>query len=435
MKQKRAILLLGLIIILSGWWITQGNSRVQPEAGVLDVWATWGEDPERLQAFFERYSQSSGVPIRVTTQVRSDVLIEALIAADQPDLVILSNADLVKSYDQQGLIEPLNGWIELTGIDLEDIYPAPLKLCQSPDGGYLCLPWGGDVEALFWNKDLFKAAGLDPERPPQTMEELVEYAGRLTRRDVDGELSQVGFIPDLPHSHAELYAGMFGTAFDHDDASGLVIDSQPLDDALNWQKQFYNFYTPEEIEDFVAAFTPYMTSSHPLYAERRMSCQQCHRSSAIQNKKIPARGFYEGRVVMVVDGQWLLGSKGLSHDQRQVNYGMAPFPTPADHPGRSNTVVVQGPVVIIPAGAVDKQAAAQLLAWMTSPEILAEAAYANSFLPTSRTAAQDARFQQVPNFEVFMDLLANTGSRNVLTTAVREDLNQALSHIEEALRR
>jgi ABC-type glycerol-3-phosphate transport system substrate-binding protein len=265
MKQKRAILLLGLIIILSGWWITRGNSRVQPEAGVLDVWATWGEDPEWLQAFFERYSQSSDVPVRVTTQVRSDVLKEALTAADQPDLVILSNADLVKSYDQQGLIEPLDGWIELTGIDLEDFYPAPLKLCQSPDGGYLCLPWGADVEALFWNKDLFKAARLDPER--------------------------------------------------------------------------------------------------------------------------------------------------------------------------SHTVVIQGPVVIIPAGAVDKEAAAQLLAWMTSPEILAEAAYAHSFLPTSRTAAQDARFQQIPNFAVFMDLLANTESRNVLTTAVREDLNQALGRIEEALRR
>jgi len=43
MKQKRAILLLGLIIILSGWWITQGNSSAQPEMGALDVWATWVE--------------------------------------------------------------------------------------------------------------------------------------------------------------------------------------------------------------------------------------------------------------------------------------------------------------------------------------------------------------------------------------------------------
>jgi spermidine/putrescine-binding protein len=54
--------------------------------------------------------------------------------------------------------------------------------------------------------------------------------------------------------------------------------------------------------------------------------------------------------------------------------------------------VVQGPVLIIPAGAMDKEAAANLLAWMMSPEILAEAAYANSLLPASRTSAQDPRF-------------------------------------------
>ena len=267
------------------------------------------------------------------------------------------------------------------------------------------------------------------------MEEVVAYAAKLTLRNAQGELGQVGFIPDFPHSHAGLYAWMLGGVFESTRGAELAIHTQPLADAMNWQTQFYNLYTPEEIEDFVAAFTPYMSSSHPLYAERRMSCQQCHRSSAIQKKKIPASGFYESRVAMMVDGQWLLGVKGLSQEQRPVNYGVAPFPAPAAHPERANSTVVQGPAVIIPAGAVDKQAAAQLLAWMTSPEILADAAYANSFLPTSRTAAQDARFQRVPNFEVFMDLLAHAGSKNVPTTAVRPDLNQALGRIEEALLR
>ena len=78
------------------------------------------------------------------------------------------------------LVEPLDPWIQAAGIDLDDFYPASLAQCETPDGMTLCLPWGCDVYALFWNKDLFKAAGLDPERPPQTMEELVEYADKLT---------------------------------------------------------------------------------------------------------------------------------------------------------------------------------------------------------------------------------------------------------------
>jgi len=60
---------------------------------------------------------------------------------------------------------------------LDDIFEAPLGQCKY-QGYYYCLPWGTDTYALFWNKDLFEDAGLDPDRPPQTMEELVEFAQR-----------------------------------------------------------------------------------------------------------------------------------------------------------------------------------------------------------------------------------------------------------------
>jgi ABC-type glycerol-3-phosphate transport system substrate-binding protein len=71
--------------------------------------------------------------------------------------------------------------------------------------------------------------------------------------------------------------------------------------------------------------------------------------------------------------------------------------------------------VIIPARAVDKEAAVHLLAWMTSPEIVAEAAHTNSFLPTSQKAAQDPRFQQNPDL-MFMDLLAHPNAWPAITT-------------------
>jgi len=45
---------------------------------------------------------------------------------------------------------------------------------------------GNHTRVLVYNKDLFKAAGLDPERPPQTLDELVDYAKKLTTGDVYG---------------------------------------------------------------------------------------------------------------------------------------------------------------------------------------------------------------------------------------------------------
>ena len=49
-------------------------------------------------------------------------------------------------------------------IDLTDFYDAPLDQCKYGEQ-ILCLPWGADMYALFWNKDAFEAAGLDPETP------------------------------------------------------------------------------------------------------------------------------------------------------------------------------------------------------------------------------------------------------------------------------
>lgn len=406
MKKRGVALLLGLIVIVGGWWILRGESLAQPQEGVVDVWATWGDDRVHLQALLDRFSPSSGVPVRVTTRVRSDEVLEALAGTGQPDMVILSAADLVGSYHEQELVEPLDGWIRATGIDLEDMYLAPLEQCQSRDGAYLCLPWGCDVDALFWNKDLFAAAGLDPERPPQTMEEMLEYANKLTVRDEKGKLGQVGFVPGYPRSHADLYVRMFGGAPGAGGAE-LTVDSQPVVDALDWQTRFYNTYGPEELEEYVSSFTPYMSSSHPVYAGRRMSCRQCHRAVPIRNKRIPDKGFYEGRIAMMVDGQWQVSRDPLAQPQPAVGYGLAPFPAPAAHPERASTAVVQGPVVIIPAGATDKEAATQLLAWMMSPEILAETAYAHAMLPASRTAAEDPRFRQFASLELLLDLLAH----------------------------
>jgi ABC-type glycerol-3-phosphate transport system substrate-binding protein len=430
MKKKGGILLLGLIVILAGWWVLNGSSLAQPSEGVIDVWVTWGDEPDQLQALFDRYGPSDDIPIRVTTKVRDDDLLEALADPEPPDLVILSAGDPVASYHEQGLVEPLDGWMEAGGIDLGDVLPAALARCQGPGGAILCLPWGNDVDALFWNKDLFKAAGLDPERPPQTMEELFEVAGKLIRRDEEGDLSQVGLIPAFPHSHTELYVHLLGGSLHEEGGAELALVSEPVVEALRWQAQFNSIYDPEELQDFVSSFTPYMASQHPTFAGRRMSCQQCHRSTPLQNAKIPDTGFFEGKIAMMIDGPWQVNREGRSNDESPLNYGVVPVPPPAAHPERANTTVVRGPVVIIPAGAVDKEAAVHLLKWMTSPEIGAEAADTYRFLPASRTALQDARFRQNPSIQVLAELLAQPNAEAAISTPISAELNEALARIE-----
>ena len=69
---------------------------------------------------------------------------------------------------------------------LDTLLPSAREMVTSEDGKIDGLPQEGCNWALFYRKDLFEEAGLDPEKPPKTFEEFLEYAKALTK-DTDGD--------------------------------------------------------------------------------------------------------------------------------------------------------------------------------------------------------------------------------------------------------
>jgi multiple sugar transport system substrate-binding protein len=319
-------------------------------------------------------------------------------------VLVLSGGDLVKSYAKEGLVMELSDIIKTGGIDLTDFFEAPLNQCKQGDQ-ILCLPWGTDMYALFWNKDMFEAAGLDPEVPPKTMEELVEFADKLPLRDADGNLTQVGFLPDQGWGHDDLYVHMFGGFWYSDDGQHVTANSQPVIDSLLWQQQFYTKYNADEVLALSSGWgDAYMSADYP---------------------------FYTGQMAMYVDGEWMTGPNFISAFKPEASYGVAPFPPPADHPERANTGVVQGTVAVIPAGAKYKDASAKLLAWMMSPEIVAEEFCFNANLPTSKIAAKDPCFTENPKFKIFTDLMSSPNATYIITTPISLEFNDAYGLVFE----
>ena len=60
------------------------------------------------------------------------------------------------------------------------------------DGSIYSIPFQRSTIIMYYNKDAFRAAGLDPETPPTTWEELADYAQKLTVRDENGNVTQWG---------------------------------------------------------------------------------------------------------------------------------------------------------------------------------------------------------------------------------------------------
>lgn len=378
-----------------------GGTKAE-EAKVLRVWITWGDNPAQIQELFDKYGNANNVKIEVTAPVDEDKILPALTGSEPPDILVLGGGDLVKSYAKEGLVDELAPAIKTGNIDMTDLYSAPLTQCKEGDKMY-CLPWGTDLYALFWNKDMFEAAGLDPEKPPTTMEQLVEIADKLTIME-NGKLTQIGFIPDLSWSHSDLYVRMFGGFWYSDDGTKITVDTQPMLDSILWQQQFYTKYGVDEVLNFASGFGEYSSPDHPFYA---------------------------GKVAMMVEGEWQTGPNFISNFKPELNYGVVSFPPPAAHPERAGTIVNQGTVALIPSGAKYKEASAMLLAWMMSPEVVVEEMCANANLPTSKKAAEDLCFTSNPKFKVFVDLMASPNAFAVITTPISLELNDALGTMEE----
>ena len=121
-----------------------------------------------------------------TTKVMADIQ-----AHNTPAIALMFSIDLYQLYSL-GVLQDYNQFCT-TDEDkawLNGFYDGFMENSRLPDGngGYLTygIPWQRSTIILYWNKEAFKEAGLDPETPPKTWDELEEYAAKLVKKDDAG---------------------------------------------------------------------------------------------------------------------------------------------------------------------------------------------------------------------------------------------------------
>ncbi|ARP84839.1 ABC transporter substrate-binding protein [Bordetella genomosp. 9] len=109
-----------------------------------------------------------------------------------PQLAVLLSTDMFTLIDEDAIV-PIDGLAnDPAGKQwLGGFYDAFMQ--NSRTGGHIWgVPFQRSTIVMYYNKDLFRAAGLDPERPPSTWDELTEAAKKLTRKDAAGNVTQWG---------------------------------------------------------------------------------------------------------------------------------------------------------------------------------------------------------------------------------------------------
>src|SRR5439155_22046688 len=90
-----------------------------------------------------------------------------------------------------------------------------------------------DVRLLYWNKDQYAEAGLDPERPPATWDELKDFATRLARRGRSG-VERLGFDAQAGQASLHPFAWQSGGGFQSSDGKKSTLSLPPNQLALEW---------------------------------------------------------------------------------------------------------------------------------------------------------------------------------------------------------
>jgi multiple sugar transport system substrate-binding protein len=113
-------------------------------------------------------------------------LLTAIEGGNPPELSTVNNVWMAQ-FAKAGYLEPLDDRIKEAGINKDEFFPGAWESCVFGGKTYGIPLDVGVWMFLYWNKDLFKKAGFDPEQPPRTWEELIDM-GKSMRKTLPSDV-------------------------------------------------------------------------------------------------------------------------------------------------------------------------------------------------------------------------------------------------------
>lgn len=319
----------------------------------LQFWNVFtGSDGDILRTIVDNYNKTNTDNITIEMDIMpNDTLQQKLPAAiatqTAPDLVLFGVENLAP-YVSNDSLEDISDFWDVTGVDKDNFLENVTELSYI-DGKLYGTPMQYNVSYLYWNKDLFEAAGLDPDTPPATMDELAEYAEKLT----DPSKNQYGLAMPTNATYMQFLWANGGDADDPDTNTNL-LDSEENLKTLEWMQDL--------------AVNKKVTPANVTGSDADAMLQA-------------------GQIAMYMSGPWQIN--GLR--EQGINFGIAPCVA-----GSAGSFSPAGGCsYVIPKGTdeVKKQAAYKFMQYWLTDEVLKEWSQKNGFPVWSKTLAQDPEIQ------------------------------------------
>lgn len=294
----------------------------------------------------------------------------AIPARRQPHLVMLE-ITRYGLFAERGALVPLEPFFAREGAAfVEQIQPFAREAALYKGKSYV-LPFNVSTPLLYYNQDLFKAAGLDPAKPPRNWDELLAAARQL-RRAEDGRTTVFG-INTPPQWVRWAMTNQAGGGWVDPDTDEVLIDR------------------PESIEAY--RFAASWVREHGLAS-----------LDAALDEKVAVQYFLSGQAAIHFDSTGSLGN--LKRDAK-FSMGVAPLPCQ-----RRCAAPIGGAVIGLLAGhpPAETEAAWNFLAFINRPEQNATVFALTGYLPVLKSTPAmpeaKARLDSDPAWSVAIDQLA-----------------------------
>ena len=340
----------------------------------ITYWQYWtGFEGKAIEKLVNKFNEThSDIKVKMLTisEPRKKTLL-SIVGGTPPD-VISSIAAWVPELASRGAILPLDDYCKEYMIS-ENLFLGAFWKMLNLNGHTWALPTTPTATALYWNKNLFKEAGLNPDIAPKTLKELEIFSDKLTKKDNDGRITQAGFLPSWPSWAFGFYGVIFGGKWGDPEGRRVTADDPLNIEAWEWAQDFVKKLGSKNVQTFQEEFGNYQGPNNPFYTQM---------------------------IALEINGVW--EGNFIPRFAPQIKWGVAPMPTKS---GQLITIV-DTDCILIPKGSKHPKEAFEFIAWLLKPENLEElCTLQGKFSPLLYSDREDfIKKHPHPYIKVFIDL-------------------------------
>jgi multiple sugar transport system substrate-binding protein len=433
MKIFRYLVIYAMALLAAGLLLfgPRANMNRPKDRVVVSYWEKWtGNEAEQMKQIVRDFNETVGkekgiyVEYLSMSNVNQKTLV-ATAAGVPPDIAGLWDTQ-VAQFAAIDALEPLDDLAREKGITSDYYKRVYWEACRY-NGHLWALISTPAAVALHYNKRIFlenadalRKAGLDPNRPPKTLDELDRYAAVLDAKDGQKRLTRAGYLPMEPGWFLVHTPYWFGGSIYDEKTQKFTLDSPACLRAFTWVQSFSKKLGKDSMTEFRSGLGGFNSAQNP---------------------------FLVGSVVMEQQGPWMANyiedlapkmsrwafpkeqEKGMSVEERRRNYEWAAAPFPAAVPGLDGVTYTGFDVLVIPRGARHPKEAFEFIAFVNRQdemEKLCSLHCKNS--PLAKSSEAFRRNHPNPYIEVFEQMASSPNARAVPSVPIWPEVNEEVNN-------